>query len=356
MRLDHRRSDLAQTRPHRAGCPVAGPAVAVSIYVRPVRAAGALQSPAASCRLGSCCEPPHGRRRPAADLQCRMGTGCAAGWGLVLSRSAQLGPVLVESVREHGGAVPGCANCAASCGLILVGLRFSARPEVLLRRRRIHAARPSPVRRCSYAPASCGLPCGRSCGGRFYSCAARPGRRGFAIAGGILPPRFSLRTTTRSAASCRRPSVPDGNGLCCGLGLGVVEEWRSWGPFLSRACANTVALFRGATGAASMRLGLGRSQVQWRGLRCCCGAAASMRLDHRRSDVAHSARIVRAALWLVRRWPFPSMCGPSGPQGLCNRRRHPAASVLAASHHTVGGVLPPTFSAGWEQPALVPGA
>ncbi len=79
MRLDHRRSDVAHTRPHRAGCPVAGPAVAVSIHVRPVRAAGALQSPAASCRLGSRCELPHGPAPiHAADLQCRMGTACAA--------------------------------------------------------------------------------------------------------------------------------------------------------------------------------------------------------------------------------------------------------------------------------------
>ncbi len=64
MRLDHRRSGVAHTRPHPAGCPGTGPAVAVSIYVRPVRAAETLQSPAASCRLGSRCEPPHGRRHP----------------------------------------------------------------------------------------------------------------------------------------------------------------------------------------------------------------------------------------------------------------------------------------------------
>ncbi len=56
LRLDHRRPDVAHTRPHGAGCPGTGPVVAISIYVRPVRAAEALQSPAASCRLGSRCE------------------------------------------------------------------------------------------------------------------------------------------------------------------------------------------------------------------------------------------------------------------------------------------------------------
>ncbi len=156
-----------------------------------------------------------------------LGFGCSLGCatrrhaGLrgqrrLLSKRCANTPGVVEGVREHDGVVPGVAGPSPHpCGLVLVGLRLDARLEVLFRRRRIHAARPSSVRRCSYAPASCGLPCGWSSGGHFYSCAARPGRRGFAIAGGILPPRFSLRTTTRSAASCRRPSVPDGNGLLC---------------------------------------------------------------------------------------------------------------------------------------------
>ena len=134
-------SDVAHTRSHRAGCPGTGPAVAVSIYVRPVRAA-------------------EGRVR--------------------------LTPALVEGLRKHVGAVRGVAPAAPhSCGGVPVGLRLGARPETLLQRRRIHAARPSSVRRGSYAPASCGLPCGWSGGGRFHLCAARPGRRGFAIAGGI---------------------------------------------------------------------------------------------------------------------------------------------------------------------------
>ena len=157
MRLDPRRSDVAQSRPHRAGSPVAIPAVAVSIHVRPIRAAAGCAVPAAA---------------------------------------------LVEGVREHVSGGPRVAQPTPHpCGWVLTGLRLGARLEVLLRHRRIHAARPSSVRRCSKPPASCGLPCGHSCGGRFYSCAAHPGRRGLRIAGGIHAASVLAANTTRSAAS-----------------------------------------------------------------------------------------------------------------------------------------------------------
>ncbi len=206
VRLDHRRSGVAHTRPHRAGFPVTGPAVVVSIHVRPVRAAEALQSPAASCRLGSRCEPPHGRRHPCRRPSMPGGNGARCRRRQTGREAATLGTATdAGSCRRRartrfGWSVGGGAD-AASCGSVLGGLRSGARLEILLWRRRLHAARPSWVRRCSYAPASCGLPCDWSCGGCFYSCAAHPGRRGSAIAGGILPPRFSLRTTNRSAAS-----------------------------------------------------------------------------------------------------------------------------------------------------------
>ncbi len=89
-----------------------------------------------------------------------------------------------------------------------------------------------------------------------------------------------------------------------------------------------------------------------RDLRRCCGPAASMRLDHRRSGVAHTR-------------PHPAGCPGTGPAVAVSihvrpvraaealqRRRHPAVSVLAANRHPVGGVLPPTFNAGWERPVL----
>ena len=187
MRLDHRWSGVAHTRPHRAGCPVAGPAVAVSIYVRPGRAAADCANPPASMPArfllrtttrSAASMPPTfnaGWERHAlwAGDCCRRGV---RGWGLLLSGGG---------ARTRVGSSMGCGAAPRPCGWVLVDLRLGARLEMLLQRRRIHAARPSLVRRGSYAPASCGLPCGWSDGGRFYSCAARPGRSGLRKSAGI---------------------------------------------------------------------------------------------------------------------------------------------------------------------------
>ncbi len=177
MRLDHRRSGVAHTRPHRAGCPVAVLAVVISIYVRPVRAAGDFASPPAS-----------------------------------------------------------------------------------------------------------------------------------------MPARFSLRSTNRSTASMPPTFSAGGERValqatscCC---RGVREH--AWG--VPGGCG---------ADAASMRLGLGVFSGWVRGLRSCCSVAASCGSTIVGPALLIRARIVRASLWLVSRWSFLFMCGPSGPQRHCNRRRHP---------------------------------
>ncbi len=88
-------------------------------------------------------------------------------------------------------------------------------------------------------------------------------------------------------------------------------------------------------------------------MRSCCSAAASMRLDHRRSNVADSAP---ASCGL------PCGCSRDGRFHLC--AAHPgrrnfaitggihAASVLAANTTRPTASMPSAFSAGWEQPAL----
>ncbi len=143
--------------------------------------------------------------------------------------------------------------------------------------------------------------------------------------------------------------------------------------FLSRRCATRLSRLRGcAAGDSCCR---GRGRTWWRCSGGCelaphpCGLVLVglrsgarlevllqrrrlLRLDHRRSDVAQSRPLRAGSPVAGPAVAFPFMCGPSGPQGLCNRRRHPAASVLAVNHHTVGGVLPPTFNAGWERVAL----
>ncbi len=295
-RLDHRRSDVAHTRPHRAGCPVAGPAVAISIHVRPVRAAEV--------------------------------SGAGSSWCIALHTpyESRPAPALVEGVREHAWGVRWVAGPAPHpCGWVLVDLGLGARLEMLLSRRRIHAARPSSVRRCSYAPASCGLPCGWSGGGHFYSCAARPGRRGLRIAGGIhaasvlaayhhpvggvLPPTFNAgceRVVVRAGACCRR---------------GVRDRRR----LLSKACANTRGEFDGWRGRR--RIHAAGSWLIWdwvRGLRCCC---RRRRIHAARPSSVRRCSYAPASCGLPCGWSggghFYSCAARPGRRGFAHCRRHP---------------------------------
>ncbi len=93
---------------------------------------------------------------------------------------------------------------------------------------------------------------------------------------------------------------------------------------LSRACANTLWAFLGLRGGRRIHAARSWLISGWvRDLRSCCGVAASCGSTIVGPAWLIRARILRAALWPFSRWLFPSMCGPSGPQGIVQIRRHP---------------------------------
>ncbi len=341
--------------PASCGLPWAGPAVAVSIYVRPVRAAEGCALPAASMPPRFSLRTPHGRRHPCRRPSMPDGNGLLCEATLVVVEECAAGACCCRGrARTRVGSSLGGGAAPHPCGLVLVGLRLGARLEMLVGRRRIHAARPSSVRRCSDAPASCGLPWEGSGGGRFYLCAARPGRRGFS---------HCRRHPCRLGSRCEHHTV-DGIhavGLQCRMGTGCFARRRSLSSRSARLGLVVVEGVREHAWGVRWVAGPRRIHAAWsssvsgwvRGLRCGWGAAASMRLDPRRSDVAQTR-------------PLPAGSPGRGPavavsiyvrpvraaEGLRIAGGIHAASVLAANTTRPTASMPSAFSAGWEQPAL----
>ena len=142
-----------KTRPHRAGSPVDVPAWVWLVYSGPpARGIVLFRLHPAGSRLA--------RTRTLRRHPCRRSFICRRwrGRGLLLSRGCANMAGDVEGVREHAWGVPGVAAGAASCGSVRVGLRLGARREVLLQRRRIHAARPVLFRRTKTRPHRAGSP------------------------------------------------------------------------------------------------------------------------------------------------------------------------------------------------------
>ncbi len=107
MRLDPRRSDVAQSRPLRAGSPVAIPAVAVSIHVRPIRAAEGCALPAASMPPRFSLRTPHGRRHPCRRPSVPDGNGLRCKrrrWRSIARATPPLAPAAQSSARQAPAA------------------------------------------------------------------------------------------------------------------------------------------------------------------------------------------------------------------------------------------------------------
>ncbi len=137
---------------------------------------------------------------------------------------------------------------------------------------------------------------------------------------------FALKAGKRSASWWR-----SGADLQCRMGTGCVAGRRlvslrsaRLGVLLSRRCANTVALFLGLHNWRRFHAAWSWLVSGWgRGLRSFAAPPHPCGSTIVGPTLLIRARIVRAALGPVLRWSFPSMCGPSGPQGIVQSRRHP---------------------------------
>ncbi len=304
MRLDHRRSDVAHTRPHPAGCPVTGLAVAVSIRVRPVRAAEGCALPAAYMPPRFSLRTPHGRRHPCRrpsvpygnSLRCKrtpLAFDCARDASIGAGRAI----VGKSSFRGRRPRERWCLHVTRA-GMDAGGF---AKPAG----RRPAMTKPDPRRNFHWRA-------GRTAGGSER----RRTNEGRAVRGGDAttttqaayptpeqqcpsrmdaatapqPTDHPMRVRACPANSKPRPRNPrqvklprqrqewgqihfGPNGTLCRRG-GARTRWHCSG-----GCADWRRIH-----AAGVSLVSG-----WvRGLRSCCSAAASMRLDHRRSDVAQT--------------------------------------------------------------------